>query len=336
MFVGTVGGFERPLLEKAGVRFESLDEVQAGPIHGVNPLKALVSAGKMAWGTLQALRLLGARKPDIVLSTGGWVGLPVSLAAWLRRIPVVIFLPDIEPGLSIKALRPLARKIAVTTPLSAPYIPAMKMVVTGYPLRRRLLSATRAEALAHFKLDPDKRTLLVFGGSRGARSLNIAVTDALDALLSKDDLQIIHVTGDLDAERAAPHQGRTGYQAFAYLHDDMGLAFAAADLCLARSGASALGELPHFALPSILVPYPHAWRYQKVNADYLADRGAALVLPDETLKADLAATVRGLLDDPARLAAMREAARLLAPGDGAANIVTLLGGLIHKKGTPQP
>jgi UDP-N-acetylglucosamine--N-acetylmuramyl-(pentapeptide) pyrophosphoryl-undecaprenol N-acetylglucosamine transferase len=343
-FVGTVGGFEKPLVEKSGVRLDSLDEVQAGAMHGVGVLKAIQGVLKSLTGTVQAFGILGRRKPQVVLMTGGWVGLPVALAAWLRRIPVAIFLPDIEPALSIKVLRPFAAKIAVTTSGSAPYVPASKMVVTGYPLRRTLthmpapdslgeeqlatgdypsfvaigktegtalhVPVTRAAGISHFKLDPSKKTLLVFGGSRGARSINIAVIDALPELLGRGDLQIIHVTGDLDAERGQAVTA-DGYHPYAYLHDDMGLAMAAADLCICRSGASTLGELPYFGLPSILVPYPFAWRYQKVNADYLAARGAALVLPDEQMPERLADTVRILLDDSAKLAAMRDAARAL-------------------------
>jgi UDP-N-acetylglucosamine--N-acetylmuramyl-(pentapeptide) pyrophosphoryl-undecaprenol N-acetylglucosamine transferase len=343
-FVGTVGGFEKPLVEKSGVPLDSVDEVQAGAMHGVGLLKASLGLLKTLAGTFQAFSILGRRKPQVVLMTGGWVGLPVALAAWLRRIPVAVFLPDIEPALSIKMLRRFATKIAVTTPDSAPYVPANKMVVTGYPLRRTLthmpappslgeeqlatgdypsfvvagtakgpllhVPVTRSAGIAHFKLDPAKKTLLVFGGSRGARSINIAVIDALPELLGRGDLQIIHVTGELDAER-----GKTvtadGYHPYAYLHDDMGLAMAASDLCLCRSGASTLGELPHFGLPSILVPYPFAWRYQKVNADYLAARGAAIILPDAQMAARLADSVRSLIDDGATLASMRHAARSL-------------------------
>ena len=111
-FVGTVGGFERPLLREAGVQFAAHDEVQAGPIHGVNPLRVLVSGVKLVIGTIQAFGLLRRHKPQVILSTGGWVGLPVALAAWVRRIPLLIFLPDIEPGITIKALRPFARREA--------------------------------------------------------------------------------------------------------------------------------------------------------------------------------------------------------------------------------
>ncbi len=360
-FVGTVGGFEKPLVEQAGVRLDSVDEVQAAPFHGVSPLKAIAGLFRTLRGTVQAFGILGRRKPQVVLMTGGWVGLPVALAAWLRRIPVAIFLPDIEPALSIKILRPFAARIAVTTPDSARYIPASKMVVTGYPLRKTfthtipqagsplleqsdlstdeyprfqvigsgaekslVVRVTRDAGIAHFSLDPAKKTLLVFGGSRGARTINIAVVDSLPQLLERGDLQIIHVTGKLDAERGQSVPPVEGYHPFAYLHDDMGLAMAAADLCLCRSGASTLGELPYFGLPSILVPYPFAWRYQKVNAEYLAQRGAGVVLPDELMGAQLADTVRALLDDSDKLSAMCDAARALNRPKAAESIGQML------------
>ena len=268
-FVGTVGGFEKTL-SKNLVCLDSWMKYSRA-MHGVGLLKALKGALLTLAGTVQALRVLGRRKPQVVLMTGGWVGGPVALAAWLRRIPMAIFVPDIEPALSIKMLRPFATKIAVTTPGSAPYVPIGKMVVTGYPLRRTLthmpapqslgeeqlatgdypsfvavgtangaalhVPVTRAAGIAHFKLDAAKKTLLVFGGSRGARSINIAVIDALPELLRGGEVQIIHVTGDLDAERGKAVTAN-GYHPYAYLHDDMGLAMAAADLCVCRSGAS--------------------------------------------------------------------------------------------------
>jgi UDP-N-acetylglucosamine:LPS N-acetylglucosamine transferase len=124
IFVGSVGGFERPLVEKGGVAFDAYEEVQAGPLHGVNPLRALRSMLKLLAGTVQSLQLLGRHCPDVVLLTGGWVGFPVALAAWLRRVPSVIFLPDIEPALSIKVLRPLVTKVALAIPESASYFAA--------------------------------------------------------------------------------------------------------------------------------------------------------------------------------------------------------------------
>lgn len=320
-FVGSVDGFERPLVSESGVRFDSYDEVRAGPLHGVSLWRKLTSVVNLALGTLQALLLVRRRQPDALLLTGGWVGLPVALAAWVARVPILIYLPDIEPGLTIRALRRFARRVALTTPDSKAYFPRSKTVVTGYPLRRQMLSATRADGLKRFGLDPARQTLLVFGGSRGARAINYALLDILPQLLA-DGVQIIHVTGTLDWDDLSRRRAALGdaahYHAFPYLHHEMGAALAAADLVVSRSGASVLGEFPFFGLPSVLIPYPHAWRYQKVNADYLARHGAGIVLEEARMKDDLLPLVRRLLNDAAQLAAMRAAALALAQPEGAA------------------
>lgn len=331
-FVGSAGGFERPLVEAAGLPFEDYREVRAGPLHGVSLPRKLWSAANLAAGTLQALALMLRRRPGAIFITGGWSGLPVSLAGWLLRVPIMIFLPDIEPGLAIKALRPFARRVAVTTGDSCRYFPARKVIVTGYPLRQALLDASREQAIQHFRLDPARQTLLVFGGSRGARAINNALMDVLPGLLAAG-LQVLHVTGTLDwpdIEKRAAGLPDT-YHAFPYLHGDMGLALAAADLVVSRAGASVLGEFPFFGLASVLVPYPHAWRYQKVNADYLASRGAAVRLDEERLAEDLLPTVRDLLaGDNTRLETMRRQAAALAQPDGARciaeELVNLAGG----------
>lgn len=340
-FVGSVGGFERPLVEASGLPLRAYHEVQAGPLAGVSPPRALNSLARLAWGGAQAFGILRQGRPQVVFSTGGWVSFPVALAAWLRRVPLVIYLPDIEPGATISVLKRFAAKVAVTLPESARYFAPGQTVVTGYPLRRALLGATREAGLAYFNLDPARKTLLVFGGSTGARSINIAVIDALPKLLARGDLQIIHVIGERDWERAEAQRAGLNfegahYHPFRYLHDEMGLALAAADLAINRAGASVLGELPYFGLPSILIPYPHAWRYQKVNADALAGRGAAIRLDDERLADDLAAAVAALLDDPARLEAMGVAARALTQADAAERLADLLIAVAQGAGRTTP
>jgi UDP-N-acetylglucosamine--N-acetylmuramyl-(pentapeptide) pyrophosphoryl-undecaprenol N-acetylglucosamine transferase len=326
-FVGSVGGFERPLVDEAGISFASYDEVLAGPLHGVGLLRAVFGAVKMALGTLQSLWLMGRRRPCSLLLTGGWVGLPVALAAWLWRVPILIFVPDIEPGASIRVLRRFARQIALTVPDSQVYFPGQKTVITGYPLRRQMREATREKAIQFFGLNPACKTLLVFGGSRGARALNYALLDILAALLEKG-VQVIHVTGTLDwpdmEAKLSAMTDATGYHAYPYLHQEMGLAMAAADLVVSRAGASVLGEFPVFSLPAILVPYPYAWRYQKVNADYLAGQGAAIRMDEADLEKSLLPTIESLLFDEKRLAAMRTAAGQSAQVDGAERAAAVL------------
>ncbi|HVU11047.1 MAG TPA: UDP-N-acetylglucosamine--N-acetylmuramyl-(pentapeptide) pyrophosphoryl-undecaprenol N-acetylglucosamine transferase, partial [Phototrophicaceae bacterium] len=263
-------------------------------------------------------------RPRALFLTGGWVGWPVALAGWLLRVPSLIYLPDIEPGIAIKALRPFVTRVATTTEASAPFFRAGQTVVTGYPVRASLLKANRADGIAHFRLDPAKKTLLVTGGSRGARSINNAVIEIVPQLLA-DGIQIIHITGTLDWEairmrREAMSGNCDDYHAVPYLHEDMALALASADLVVCRGGASVLGEQPLFGLPSVIVPYPYAWRYQKVNADYLVERGAAVLLRDEDMKDQLLPTLRALLADPQRLAEMRVHAAALARPEGAQNI----------------
>jgi UDP-N-acetylglucosamine--N-acetylmuramyl-(pentapeptide) pyrophosphoryl-undecaprenol N-acetylglucosamine transferase len=204
-------------------------------------------------------------------------------------------------------------------------------VVTGYPVRAELLTAHKDTARATLNLRPDLSVLLVFGGSRGAHSINQALLAALPQLLPI--CQVVHISGQLDwpavgetgtriAAEAAAKDGRTDlrYHPYPYLHDEMVSALAAADLVVARAGASVLGEFPAVGLPSILVPYPYAGQHQDANAAYLADRGAALVVPDGELVSRLAPAILGLFTEPERLDAMAAATRALARPEAAAAI----------------
>lgn len=323
-FVGTVGGFERPLVERANITFSAYDEVQAGPVHGVNPLRAAASLFKLLRGTWSALGIVRRHQPDAILSTGGWASLPVALAGRWRGVPLLIYLPDVEPGRTINILKRFARRVAVTVDESQKFFKAGQAVVTGYPLRASMGAVSADDGRAHFGLSPDKKTLLVFGGSRGARAINIAFGDILPHLLARGDVQVIHITGTLDWERSQAQveavADHPDYHAFDYLHDDMALAFAAADLAVCRAGASILGECPLFHLPAILIPLAYSWHYQQVNADYLAERGAAIHLDEGDMSAELLPTIARLLDAPEGLDALREGMAALAQPEGSANI----------------
>jgi UDP-N-acetylglucosamine--N-acetylmuramyl-(pentapeptide) pyrophosphoryl-undecaprenol N-acetylglucosamine transferase len=181
----------------------------------------------------------------------------------------------------------------------------------------------------------DLPTLLVFGGSRGARSINHALLSALPALLK--EMQVIHISGqpdwpEVEAFRTSlVPEDAARYYAYPYLHE-MGAALAVADLALTRAGASTLGELPLFGLPAILVPYPYAWRYQQTNAQYLARRGAALVLADADLNTQLLAVVRRLMGDQAQRNQMSQHMRTLARPAAADSIADLLLNLSARPG----
>ena len=329
-FVGS-GGLERDIVQQAAVPLAAYDDVRAGPVAGVSWPRRLASVASYAVGTLQALNLMRRYRPQVLLLTGGWCGLPVAFAARILRIPILIFLPDIEPGATIRLLQRVATKVALSVAESEKYFPHAQTVVTGYPLRQGLMQASRTGGLRHFGLDDRRKTLLVFGGSRGARSINRALLEILPELLA-DGVQVIHVTGTLDWPEVEARRSELngGYHAYAYLHHDMGMAQAAADLVVSRAGASTLAESPYFGLASILVPYPHAWRYQKINADYLAERGAAVRLDDDKLPEQLLPTIRSLLNDASRLARMRANAQALACADGARRIAEELVQLAEK------
>lgn len=322
-YVGEAGGAEEVLAGRAGIPFSA---VETGQILGRAPWVVARNLAHMARGARRCADILAEFKPDVVFITGGYVTAPVAWAAWRVRphVPLLIYLPDLTPGQAIRLTSRLADAVAVSFPEVAPFFPG-KAVVTGYPVRPELLAADRAAARAALRLDADLPALLVFGGSRGARSINRALVAALPQLLPL--CQVVHISGELDwpwvaeqrfALRAGPSAAR--YQAYPYLHDEMVQALAAADLVIARAGASVLGEFPAVGLPSILAPYPYAGQHQDANAAYLAGHGAAIVLPDHALADRLAPTVLELLAAPERMAAMAAAARSLARPEAAAAI----------------
>jgi UDP-N-acetylglucosamine--N-acetylmuramyl-(pentapeptide) pyrophosphoryl-undecaprenol N-acetylglucosamine transferase len=328
LFVGEADGMERDLVTRAKIPFQA---ICAGAIHGVGARRALRGAWRTLWGSQQALRILDTFKPQVVFLTGGFVGVPVAVAAWLRRVPSVVYLPDIEPGYALRLMAHLATCVAVTAEQSAAFLPRKKMIVTGYPVRDVFKTVSRASARQQFGLSEADRVVLIYGGSKGARSINHAVLAALPDLLAL--AVVIHITGKADWAEISAARARLGeeqrrrYLVFDYLHDEMASAMAAADLAVCRAGASVLGELPYLGLPAILVPYPYAWRYQHTNASYLAKRGAAVVLQDDQLldrQTGLLPWVHTLLNSPDRLAAMRWAAQQTGHRNGAERIASLL------------
>jgi UDP-N-acetylglucosamine--N-acetylmuramyl-(pentapeptide) pyrophosphoryl-undecaprenol N-acetylglucosamine transferase len=328
LWIGTKGEMEETLVPRSGIR---LVTVAGGPIIGVPATTRVRNAARLTWSVGTASGIIREFQPQVMFMTGGYVAAPVAIAARRHQVPIVIFLPDVEPGSSIRLAIPLAKSIACTTEGSRQFVPAQKMVVTGYPVRPDIRVASHMspeEALARFDLKPGRPTLLVFGGSRGARNINRALMSILPTLLS--ETQVIHISGNLtwpEVESNAstlPAELRAYYRPYPYLHENMGPAFRSADLVVARAGASMLGEGPAFGLPAILVPLTFAWRYQKVNADYLTERGAAVQLTDETLFDELLPTLRQLLLAPYRLAAMREAAIALDKPEAAEHLARLI------------
>ncbi len=321
-YAGTAAGVEAKLATRAGLPFSP---IQAGQIRIANPVRLVRNSALLLRGGMQARRLMRSWQPDVVFVTGGYVCAPVVWAASRSNIPILIYLPDVTPGLAVERLAGYATLIAVTFPEVAEFFPD-KAIVTGYPIRQELRerAISRTDARIQFDLQVDLPTLFIFGGSRGARSINIAVAAMLAELLQH--AQVIHVTGTLDwpvAQKRASALTEAQlqrYRVFPYLADDFITALSAADIVIARAGAATLGEFPALGLPVILVPLPISGGHQFPNAAYLADHNAAVIVDDADMDTLLLPAILELVHDEDRLAAMSVASAALARPDAADRI----------------
>ncbi len=304
LWVGGEGGMEAKLVQRLNIPFQT---IPAAGVHGIGIRTLPANLFKLARGVAASRRILKQFKPQTVVFTGGFVATPMAIAA--RRIPSLLFVPDIEPGLALKFIARFASKIALTTMKSSLYFNDQKRLVeTGYPIRTELRRINKSTARTHFELNSEKPVVLVLGGSKGAHTINQALTTILPELLKIT--QVIHISGALDWPSVQknlenlPAQLQSSYKVFPYLHEEMGIALSAADLVISRAGASILGEYPLFQLPAILIPYPYAWQYQKVNAQFLTDKDAALMIKDEEMASLLYPTLEELLVNPQKLTKM--------------------------------
>lgn len=322
LYIGVKGRVDERIVPAEGVPFTAVagGQVRVGPIGG------LIGLARLALGSLQALVTLRRERPDAVFATGGYASVPVGVAARLLRLPLVVFLPDVRPGWAVRLLARLASRMATASEAALEFLPREKTRVVGYPVRDEFWSVDRGEARRRLGLPTEERVLLVYGGSLGAHVINETVFAQLPRLVER--CVVVHVTGQADEALAAqarerlPERLRERYRPAAYLRD-LPAAMKAADLAVTRAGAAVLGELPAAGLPAILVPGVFEGHDQTPNAEYLASRGAALVLPQARL-GELADHALALLDDREKLAAMAANARALARPDAADALADLL------------
>lgn len=321
LYIGRAGGAEERIVTRAGLPYAG---VRAAGIRGKSPVAMARGIAALVAGAAQAWRILGRFRPRAVFATGGYASVPVALAARLRRVPVLLYLPDVHPGWAVRLVARFAARVATTSEQAVPHLPHAKTIVTGYPVRAAFFDLARDEARGRLGLPPRKPALLVAGGSSGSRDLNRAVARHLPQFLAL--CEVVHSCGPaFEAElrqlaRRVPEHLRGRYHLFAYL-DDIPAAMRACDLAVMRAGASALGELPATGLPAVLVPGPFS--DQELNARYLEAQGAAVTLPNDKLD-DLFTLVQHILSNPDGLAAMRRAMSALARPDAAADLATLL------------
>jgi UDP-N-acetylglucosamine--N-acetylmuramyl-(pentapeptide) pyrophosphoryl-undecaprenol N-acetylglucosamine transferase len=279
----------------------------------------VLDPARLAASVPQAWWLIGRLRPAALFTTGGYLALPLVLAARARGIPTLVWEGNVRPGRATRAIGRYATRVAVSFPPTLEAFPGNSFV-SGTPIRS-FAGIDRDAARHAFGLDPNERMLLVFGGSQAVARMNAAIAVALPRLVS--DWHVIHLAGEDGmadagaARQALPTDLRPRYTAEPFLTDRMADALVAADLVVGRAGSSTCAELAAIGVASILVPYPYAGAHQRYNAAYLADEGAAVVVPDEELSGDrLAAEVSALLDDDRRHS-MADAARRLGRPDAA-------------------
>jgi len=321
-FLGTLEGPEARLVPDAGY---PIDYLRARGIDRASPLKALAAGGLAVTATAKARSAIRARGADAVMGGGGYVAGPAGLAALSRRVPLVLTEADRHLGLANRLLAARARRVCLAFPI--PGRDGDRYLVTGRPVPSAIVTADRDAARDRFGIPAGDRCLLVFGGSQGARSINLCALEAFvgDALAARDrGYHVLHIAGHRDYPLARELvDGAGGAESYTLLEYEPNLAeaLAASDLVLARAGGSVF-ELAAAGRPAILVPYPHATaRHQHANAAWMADAGAAVVIEDEAL--DPAALVRAvgeILNDEDRLTAMASASRSLARPDAAQRI----------------
>jgi UDP-N-acetylglucosamine--N-acetylmuramyl-(pentapeptide) pyrophosphoryl-undecaprenol N-acetylglucosamine transferase len=324
---------ERDIVRAAGLPYARLN---VGGIHGVAPHHATLNLLRLALAVPRAAALMRRFRPDVVVLGGGYVCVPVAVAARALRIPVLTLCVDVVPGWAVRLTARLSTQVASAFPEAAHLLPQAR--VTGYPLRDEFRRADRARGRARFGVPLGATMVLAFGGSLGARAINDAVEGALEQLLPV--AHVVHITGPAarrqapgarrqagvtpTAYRLPPTAYRGRYHRCEYLDAAaMADALAAADLAICRAGAATMAELPVAGTPAILVP--GEFSAQERNAWALAAHGAAHVIRNRDLGAErLAVETLALLADRARLETMAAACRALAHGDAAGRVAAMV------------
>jgi UDP-N-acetylglucosamine--N-acetylmuramyl-(pentapeptide) pyrophosphoryl-undecaprenol N-acetylglucosamine transferase len=330
LFIGTEQGLEADIIPKEGFDFQTIDVRGFERRLSVTNLQTIIKTLGSVW---QSRRLINQFKPDVVIGTGGYVCGPVLLAASMMGVPTMIQEQNVIPGITNKILSRFVKKIAVG------YEEAIKnfsnqgnIFVSGNPIRPEVLSATREEGIAALGLDSAKRTILISGGSRGARSINQAMIDVYRQFAGRKDIQLLHVTGQseyngiveklkqccIDTTKA----GNIIIKPYLY---NMPQALAVADIAIFRAGAVGLAELTARGIPSIIIPYPYAAEnHQEFNARVMEQQGAAVVIRDAELNGSrLIATIHELISSPQKLDDMGIASKRLGCPQAAESIAKM-------------
>jgi UDP-N-acetylglucosamine--N-acetylmuramyl-(pentapeptide) pyrophosphoryl-undecaprenol N-acetylglucosamine transferase len=323
-FVGTQRGLESKLVPKAGFELSIIDSAGLKNVGLTARLRGLMVLPKSLFA---ARKLIRAFRPDVVIGAGGYVSGPVLLTAAFMNVPTLVMESNALPGFTNRRLARFVDQAAVSFEAALPYF-GSKGVVTGNPVRREFFEIpARQRSSTEF-------SILVFGGSQGARAINEAMMASLPKLERlRDELRITHQTGEADFERVQAAYVSAGWgensKVTKYI-DDMVTAFAKVDLVICRAGATTTAELIAAGKASVMIPFPLAADdHQRKNAEALANGGAARMILQQDLSGErLAQEIATLAGEPERITAMEQAARKLARGNAAAAVVDLIEELV--------
>ncbi|PNV60826.1 undecaprenyldiphospho-muramoylpentapeptide beta-N-acetylglucosaminyltransferase [Clostridium sp. chh4-2] len=280
-YIGSYQGIERKLIEEAGIPY---DGISSGKLRRYFDIKNFSDPFRVVKGYGEALKLLKKHKPDIVFSKGGFVAVPVVLAAKHYKIPVIIHESDMTPGLANKLCIPSAKKVCCNFPETLNYLPEEKAVLTGSPIRKELLQGDRLSGLQYAHLSANKPVIMVIGGSLGSVTVNTVVRSILKKLL--EQFQVIHICGKGNLDESLI--GTTGYVQYEYVDAPLKHLFAVADLVISRAGANSICEILALRKPNILIPLSAAASRgdQILNAKSFEKQGFSTLLEEESLNED--------------------------------------------------
>lgn len=315
LWLGTAKGPERAVVVGQGMEFQS---IVAPKLRRYFDWRTLILPLPLVAGVLQAFAAMRRFAPDVVVTAGSFVAVPVGIAAKLRRIPLLVHQQDVVPSLANRVLAPLAAWITVTFETSRAAFPAKKTTLTGNPVRSDVQLTERNAALRSFQFSSAVPTVLVLGGGTGAAALNQLVINSLPSLV--EFCQVIHLTGRGKMAVVAEHPR---YRAFEFLGPEMSAAYAAADLVVSRAGMGVLSELSALGKPALLVPIPHS--HQSANAVQFARQNAALLMEQPGLTpAEFTAKIRGAITDRPMLANLSRNISTMIPPDAAQKVADLV------------
>lgn len=336
-WVGGRRGLEGQLVPPVGFRLRrlvlrSLRSVELNAHLVLDPIRLVLSVPQAFWWLLR-------RRPAAIFTTGGYVAIPVQTAAWVLRIPTMLWEGNVVPGRSVRATARLASALAVSFEATcAALAGGRRCYVTGTPIRD-VAGVDRLAARERIGIGPTERLVVVFGGSQATQRLSDAVLGALPQLAEK--AVVIHITGEDGGAAAAARERldprlQARYRPSTFLGDELLEALAAADLVVGRAGSSTIAEVTALGVPMVIVPYPYAGAHQRRNAVDLAGSGAAQLIENEAFDAAALLASLAILDDPQRHLAMSAASRSFGRPGAADAVAELLLALAARRTLPSP